>query len=96
MIYITLRFPDRPTAITLAKSLGYWDDENDQLRTSGQVQRTDGTAYSWGIDEIGQVEDQDGWWANIVGAELPAALAPYVVPYGSGGRVFAGTEPEPV
>lgn len=34
-----------------------------------------------------------GWYVNAVG-ELPTEVAPYVVPYGSGGRVFAGTEPE--
>ncbi len=34
-----------------------------------------------------------GYYVNATG-ELPEAVSAYVVPYGSGGRVFAGTEPE--
>jgi hypothetical protein len=34
-----------------------------------------------------------GYYVNAAG-ELPEAVSAYVVPYGSGGRVFAGTEPE--
>jgi hypothetical protein len=34
-----------------------------------------------------------GYYVNAAG-ELPEAVAPFIVPYGSGGRVFAGTEPE--
>ena len=38
----------------------------------------------------------DGYWVNGVG-ELPggADLTPFLRPYGSAGRVFAGTVPEP-
>jgi hypothetical protein len=37
----------------------------------------------------------DGYWVNVTG-ELPAGsdLSAYLRPYGSAGRVFAGTEPE--
>jgi hypothetical protein len=109
MIYVTLRFPDQPTAVTVAKALGYWDDETDQLRTAGQEQRSDGTYYSWGIDVIGDVVDtmavmnddgtvaipavyRPGWFVNVIGEELPSGLAEYELPYGSAGRVFAGTD----
>ena len=34
-----------------------------------------------------------GYYVNVIG-ELPPGLESYMVPYGSGGRVFAGTEPE--
>jgi hypothetical protein len=34
-----------------------------------------------------------GYYVNATG-ELPEAVSAYLVPYGSGGRVFAGTEPE--
>jgi hypothetical protein len=34
-----------------------------------------------------------GYYVNATG-ELPEAVSAYIVPYGSGGRVFAGTAPE--
>ena len=33
----TLLFPDYETAVAAAKSLGFWDDDSDTLRTSGQT-----------------------------------------------------------
>ena len=51
---VTLLFPDYPTAVTAAKSLGFWDDDSDTLRTSGQTIPETGAPYSWAIDEIGQ------------------------------------------
>lgn len=95
MIHATLCFPDYATAVATAKALGFWDDTNDQLITSGQTLRTDGTAFGWGIDEIGDVPGRAGYWVNIVG-ELPPGLEPYLRPYGCAGRIFAGTEPDPV
>jgi hypothetical protein len=34
-----------------------------------------------------------GYYVNVTG-ELPPAIDQYMVPYGSGGRVFVGTSPE--
>ena len=49
----TLLFPDYATAVAAAKSLGFWDDDSDTLRTSGQTIPEDGAPFSWAIDEIG-------------------------------------------
>jgi hypothetical protein len=40
---------------------------------------------------------RSGYWVNVNG-QLPggADLAPFLRPYGSAGRVFAGTAPEPL
>ncbi len=87
--YVTLRFPSYEIAKSAAQQLGFWDDENDRLNTAGQTIRPDGSAFSWAIDEIGQLND--GYYVNATG-ELPAEVEPFIVPYGSGGRIFAGTE----
>lgn len=109
--FATLLFPDYATAVAAAKQLGFWDMEEDRLRTGGQTIREDGSAYSWSIDEIGQdpittpgVYDEEGneltppvrlsgYAVNCTG-ELPESAMAYAIPYGSAGRVFAGTEPE--
>jgi hypothetical protein len=111
MAFVTLCFPDRATAVAAAQALGFWDTDADQLKTDGQTIREDGSAFSWGIDEIGLAVDtpavvdpetgevleppvfKPGYYVNATG-ELPEAVSAYLVPYGSGGRVFAGTEPE--
>jgi hypothetical protein len=111
MAYVTLCFPNYATAIAAAQALGFWDEDADRLRTDGQTIREDGSAFSWGIDEIGTAVDTPavvdpetgevvtpalflpGYYVNATG-ELPEAVSAYIVPYGSGGRVFAGTEPE--
>jgi hypothetical protein len=111
MAFVTLCFPDRATAVAAAQALGFWDTDADQLKTDGQTIREDGSAFSWGIDEIGAAVDvpavvdpetgevttpatfKPGYYVNATG-ELPEAVSAYLVPYGSGGRVFAGTEPE--
>ena len=51
--FATLLFPDYETAVAAAKALGFWNEEEDKLRTGGQTIRPDGTAFSWSIDEIG-------------------------------------------
>lgn len=93
-MYYTLRFPDYATAKTAALSLGFWDDEVDQLRTDGQSQRPDGSWYGWAIDEIGTnpVDGAVGYFVNVVG-ELPPAALTYLAPggYGCAGRLFAGS-----
>ena len=47
-------------------------------------------------DELTPPVPIPGYWINVAG-QLPAGsdamLAPYLRPYGSAGRVFAGTEP---
>jgi hypothetical protein len=91
--YATLCFPNYATAKSAAQALGFWDEEADQLRTDGQTIRPDGSAFAWCVDEIGEVPGESGYYVNATG-ELLEAVAPYIVPYGSGGRVFAGTEPE--
>jgi len=54
--------------------------------------------YNENGDEITPPEPIPGWWVNVAG-QLPTGsedmLAPYLRPYGSAGRVFAGTEPQP-
>jgi hypothetical protein len=50
---VTLLFPDYHTAVAAAKALGFWDDDSDTLRTSGQTIPEDGAPFSWAIDEIG-------------------------------------------
>ena len=51
--FATLLFPDYATAVAAAKSLGFWDDDSDTLRTSGQTIPETGAPFSWAIDEIG-------------------------------------------
>jgi hypothetical protein len=111
MALFTLRFQDRPTAEAAAKALNFWDDDADELRTSGQSVDPDGTPFGWHIDEIGQDpiitpgeydENGDelsppvraeGYFVNVTG-QLPEPALAYVVPYGSAGRVYAGTVPQ--
>jgi hypothetical protein len=112
MALYTLQFPSYEVARAAAQALGFWDSDADRLRTDGQTIREDGSAFSWGIDEIGLAVDapavvdpetgevttpatfKPGYYVNATG-ELPEAVSAYLVPYGSGGRVFAGTQPEP-
>lgn len=112
MNYATLLFPDYASAVAAAKSLGFWDDDNDMLRTAGQTINANGLAFSWAIDAIGmdpvvvQGEfDEEGneltpplrlkgYAVNAFG-ELPGAALVYAIPYGSAGRVFSGTSPDP-
>jgi hypothetical protein len=54
MSLFTLQFPDYPTAKAAATALGFWDTEEDVLKTSGQSQREDGSWFGWAIDDIGQ------------------------------------------
>jgi hypothetical protein len=54
MALFTLQFPDYPTAKAAATALGFWDTEEDVLKTSGQSQREDGSFFGWAIDDIGQ------------------------------------------
>ena len=107
----TLLFPDYPTAVAAAQALGFWDDESDSLKTSGQTVPESGPAFSWMIDEIGldpvvvqgEYDEQgneltaplrlSGYAVNATG-ELPEAALNYAIPYGSAGRLFAGSGAE--
>jgi hypothetical protein len=110
----TLQFPDRATAEAAAKSLGFWDDDADELRTSGQsIDPETGAPFGWAIDDIGQdpvispgTYDEDGneltpptratgYFVNVTG-QLPEPALAYTVPYGSAGRLYAGTVAEEV
>jgi hypothetical protein len=53
MALFTLRFDNYAQAKAAATQLGFWDLEEDQLKTGGQSTREDGTVYGWAIDEIG-------------------------------------------
>jgi hypothetical protein len=78
---VTLLFPDYETAVASAKALGFWDDDSDTLRTSGQTIPETGAPFSWAIDEIGAdpVVIQGTYDEN--GDELapPTRLAGYAV-----------------
>lgn len=146
MTQTTLLFPDYPTAVAAAQSLGFWEDqiiqtpiydteaepdaegnypplldENGQpsftettegrLKTSGQTIPESGPPFSWMIDEIGLdpvviqgTYDEEGneltaplrlsgYAVNATG-ELPEAALAYAIPYGSAGRLFAGSGAE--
>ena len=95
MAFYTLKFSNYAGAKAAAKQLGFWDDEVDALKVQGISTRPDGTTYGWMIDEIGKdpVEGLTGYIVNIVG-ELPPGVDQFRIPYGSGGRLFAGSQPE--
>ncbi len=101
MKHYTLRFPDEQAARDAADGIGYLDDDCEPV-TLG---------HKGALDIIGEVTipgtyDADGneltpptllpgFYVNCALPVLPRALRPHAVPYGSGGRVFAGTETEP-
>jgi hypothetical protein len=95
--YYTLRFNDRAHAEAVCRSLGYWDDASNGPITDGMIDGPDGKR-GFSIFEIGQNPKPpgkaalSGYFVNVAG-KLPDAAAPYQVPYGSAGPVFAGTQP---
>ena len=109
---VTLLFPDYETAVAAAKSLGFWDDDSDTLRTNGQTIPETGAPYSWAINEIGTdpvviqgTYDEEGneltpptrlsgYAVNATG-ELPEAITPFMIPYGSAARLFGGSGADP-
>jgi hypothetical protein len=102
MNYYTLRFDSEPNAEAAADRLGYLDDDGN-LRSLGH----DGALDIIGQATIPGTYDADGndltpaivlpgFYTNLaLPGPLPRALASFRVPYGSGGRIFAGTDPEP-
>ena len=107
--FFTLRFNSEQEALATAEALRLLPPEEELPETMvcnhpnlfGQAQlildvRRPGT-YDDNGDEITPPVPVPGVFVNLVLNRpiLPSALRPYRVPYGSGGRVFAGTEPEP-
>ncbi|NBW21258.1 MAG: hypothetical protein EBR82_76180 [Caulobacteraceae bacterium] len=102
MNHYTLRFPDEPNAEATADRLGYLDDDGEikslghdgALDIIGEV--TIPGTYDEHGDELSPPAPLSGFYVNLaLPTALPRTLAPFKVPYGSGGRIFAGTEPEP-
>jgi hypothetical protein len=81
MALFTLQFPDYPTAKAAATALGFWDLDTDQLKTSGQSQREDGSWFGWAIDDIGQDPVIAPGTYDDEGAEItpPVRLSGYFV-----------------
>jgi hypothetical protein len=100
--YYTLRFSDHQAAHDAAGGAGYLDDDGE-LVSLGHNGALDiiGTATAPGTyDEQGNELTPPivlpGFFVNLaIPGPLPRTLAPFRVAYGSGGRIFAGTEPEP-
>jgi len=108
--FFTLRFNSEAEALATAEAMRLLLHGDEQLPETlvcdspglfGQAQLiTDVTvpgAYDENGAEITPPVPVPGVFVNLVlsRAVLPPALRRYRVPYGSGGRVFAGTEPEP-
>jgi len=107
--HFTLRFDSEAQALATAEAMRLLPDGDEQLPETlvcdspnlfGQAQLiTDvvvpGT-YDENGDEVTPPVPVPGVFVNLVlsRAVLPPALRRYRVAYGSGGRVFAGTEPE--
>ena len=102
MRHYTLRFPDHQAAHDAAGGAGYLDDDgeikslghNGALDIIGEVMLP-GT-YDADGNELTPPTPLPGFYVNLaIPGPLPRTLTPFRVPYGSGGRIFAGTEPEP-
>ena len=102
MIHYTLRFDSEPNAEATADRMGYLDDDGE-IKSLGHNGALDiiGTAtipgtYDEQGDELSPPIPLPGFFVNLaIPGPLPRTLASFRVPYGSGGRIFAGTEPEP-
>jgi len=102
MNHYTLRFPDEPKAEATADRMGYLDDDGE-IKSLGHKGALDiiGTAtvpgtYDEQGNEITPPIVLPGFYVNLaIPGPLSRALAPFRTAYGSGGRIFAGTEPDP-
>lgn len=94
MALFTLKFPSYPVAVAAAKSLNFWDEEADQLRTDGQsVDPVTGERFGWNITYVGAeviapvVTDESGEvitpaiLSDDVFAIVTGELPPEVMPY---------------
>jgi hypothetical protein len=102
MNHYTLRFLDESKAEATADRMGYLDDDGE-IRSLGHKGALDiigevtipGTCDEQG-DELSPPTVLPGYFVNLaIPGPLSRTLAPFRVKYGSGGRIFAGTEPEP-
>ena len=102
MRHYTLRFNSESTAEITADRMGYLDDDGE-IKSLGHNGALDiigiatipGTYDEHG-DELSPPTTLPGFYVNLaIPGPLPRALASFRVPYGSGGRIFAGTEPDP-
>jgi hypothetical protein len=100
--HYTLRFPDHQAAHDAADGAGYLDDDGElvslghkgALDIIGEVVLP-GT-YDADGNELSPPTPLPGFYVNLaIPGPLPRTLAPFRTPYGSGGRIFAGTEPDP-
>jgi hypothetical protein len=102
MNHYTLRFPDEPGAEATADRMGYLDDDGN-LKSLGRnvnIMIIGEAVVQATYDEEGNLLSPPvvlpGFYVNLrIPGQLPPALAPFRVPYGSGGNVYGGTEPEP-
>ena len=90
MALYTLRFTDYNEARAAATALGFWDEEEDLLKTSGQSQDENGTWFGWAIDDIGQDPIVEAGEYDEEGVEItpPVRAVGYYVN-------VAGKPPEP-
>ena len=102
MNHYTLRFPDHQAAHDAAGGAGYLDDVGElvPLGLKGALdiigQATLPGTYDEQGNEITPPIVLPGFYVNLaIPGPLSRTLAPFKVPYGSGGRIFAGTEPDP-
>jgi hypothetical protein len=102
MRHYTLRFPDHQAAHDAAGGAGYLDDDgelvslghNGALDIIGEV--TIPGTYDEQGNELTPPTPLPGFFVNLaIPGPLSRTLAPFRVKYGSGGRIFAGTEPDP-
>ena len=102
MRHYTLRFHDEHAAHDAAGGAGYLDDDGE-IKSLGHKGALDiigevmlpGT-YDADGNELTPPTPLPGFYVNLaIPGPLPRTLAPFRVPYGSGGRIFAGSEPEP-
>ncbi|MFZ4567372.1 MAG: hypothetical protein ACOYMY_13010 [Prochlorococcaceae cyanobacterium] len=102
MNHYTLRFDSEPKAEATADRMGYIDDDGE-FKGLGHNGALDiiGTAtvpgtYDEDGNELTPPTPLPGFFVNLaIPGPLSRTLAPFRTPYGSGGRIFAGTEPEP-
>jgi hypothetical protein len=102
MRHYTLRFDSEPKAEATADRMGYLDDDGEfkglghkgALDIIGEV--TIPGTYDEDGDELTPPTPLPGFYVNLaIPGPLPRTLAPFRTAYGSGGRIFAGTEPDP-
>lgn len=101
MNHYTLRFDSEPKAEAMAEKLGYIDDGNlKAILHDGDIHPI-GTVVAPAVyDENGQEitppRTLPGFYVNLsIRDPLPPALAPFRVPYGSGGSLWSDTEAQP-